>query len=343
MNRTYTPEFLQYVAGNFDGDGCVVVGTNECLSLGVDKAEKSMSVLKMLKENFGGNIYCKKKKTATTQAKYEWKVNGRQAYRVIELIKDYTHIKRQQLEVAYTFDMDYRVTVYATRDGLERKFESNTAAAKAFGRSESQMRRELWYYNACIDGWKFRVVRRDAAMKAAVTAQRKGVDLELRRLKHVPHNPIQGSLIVEYLSGLFDSEGCISVTSATLWKCAIPQGHSNILFALKRQFGGNVFVSKKTANRGCWTLYRIPGKPFLESIRPMLLEKGKQVDLVLKMTDDGARVNYELRKLKGNYTPKLTSAISQYEPEEELDEDGEPMVEVTETARGEAVVAPTVA
>ncbi len=125
----------------------------------------------------------------------------------IERIKDYTHIKRQQLEVASTFDMDYKVTVYATRDGVERKFESNTAAAKAFGRSESQMRRELWYYNACIDGWKFRVVRRDAAMKAAVTAQRKGVDLELRRLKHVPHNPIQGSLSAEYCVGCSTARG----------------------------------------------------------------------------------------------------------------------------------------
>lgn len=294
----------------------------------MDKAEKSLPVLKMLKENFGGNVYCKKKKTATAQATYEWKVYGRKAYRVIELIKDYTHIKRQQLEVAYTFDMDYKVTVYATRDGVERKFESSTAAAKAFGLTEHQMRRELWYYNACIDGWKFRVVRRDAAAKAAVSAQRKGVDLELRRLKHVPHNPIQGILSAEYCGGLFDSEGCISVTSATLWKIGIPQGFPNILFAFKQQFGGNVFVSKTTANRGCWTLYRIPGKPFLESIRPHLLEKGRQVDLVLDMTDDGARVCYELRKLKGNYTPALTSAISQYEPEEELDEDGEPMVEV---------------
>lgn len=343
MDEIYSPEFLQYFAGNFDGDGCVVVGTNECLCVSVDKAEKSLPVLKMLKAKFGGNVYCKRKKTATAQALYDWKVHGPKAYRVIELIKGYTHIKRQQLEVAYTFDMDYRVTVYATRDGVERKFESNTAAAKAFGRTECQMRRELWYYNACIDGWKFRVVRRDAAMKAAVTAQRKGVDLELRRLKHVPHDPIQGQLSAEYCGGLFDSEGCISVTSATLWKASVSQGHSNILFALKRQFGGNVFVSKKTANRGCWTLYRIPGKPFLESIRPLLLEKGKQVDLVLGMTDDGARVCYELRKLKGNYTPKLTSAISQYEPEEELDEDGEPMVEVTETAQGADVVAPAVA
>ena len=82
-------------------------------------------------------------------------------------------------------------------------------------------------------------------------------------------------------------------------------------------------MSKTTANRACWTLYRIPGKPFLESIRPLLLEKGKQVDLVLGMTDDGARICYELRK--------VTSAISQYEPEEELDEDGEPMVEVSGT------------
>ena len=334
---------LQYCAGLWDGDGHVVVGTNECLCVGLDKAERSMAALQFFKQCFGGGIYLKCKATATSQAQYTWRANGRKAFAFILALRDHAHIKRQQLEVASTFDMDYKVTVYATRDGVERKFESNTAAAKAFGRSESQMRRELWYYNACIDGWKFRVVRRDAAMKAAVTAQRKGVDLELRRLKHIPHDPIQGLLSAEYCGGLFDSEGCISVTNATLWKIGVPQGHPNILFALKQQFGGNVFVSKKTANQASWTLYRIPGKPFLESIRPMLLEKGKQVDLVLKMTDDGARVNYELRKLKGNYTPALTSAILQYEPEEELDEDGEPMVEVTETARGEAVVAPGVA
>ena len=327
---------LQYCAGLWDGDGHVVVGTNECLCVGLDKAEKAMAALEFFKTNFGGNDYLKCKATVTSQAQYTWRANGRKAYAFILAMRDHSHIKRQQLEVAATFDMDYKVTVYATRGDVERKFESNTAAAKAFGRTESQMRRELWYYNASIDGWKFRVVRRDAAAKAAVSAQRRGVDLELRRLKHVPQNPIQGILSAEYCGGLFDSEGCISVTTATLWKLSVPQGHSNILFALKRQFGGNVFVSKMVANRACWTLYRIPGRPFLESIRPMLLEKGKQVDLVLGMTDDGARVCHELRKLKGNYTPALTSAISQYEaeyePEEELDEDGEPMVEVTETA-----------
>ena len=242
--------------------------------------------------------------------------------------------------------MDYKVTVYATRDGVERKFESNTAAAKAFGRSESQMRRELWYYNACIDGWKFRVVRRDAAMKAAVTAQRKGVDLELRRLKHIPHDPIHGLTDPQSICGWavrqrgvyqrdqrdpLESHRSPSGTSATF---SSPSSNNSV---------GTSSCPRRQPIRGSWTLYRIPGKPFLESIRPMLLEKGKQVDLVLKMTDDGARVNYELRKLKGNYTPAAHQRDIAVRARGGARRGRRAHGGGHRDCRGEAVVAPTVA
>jgi hypothetical protein len=154
-----------------------------------------------------------------------------------------------------------------------------------------------------IDDWCLTLVRQD---QTAVKATRDAVDKELRRLKDEPHDPITETLSYPYVAGFFDAEASISIYSLTDWKISIPQEHPEILFAMQRQFGGNVFVSKKI-NAAKWTLYSRLARPLLENVLPYLREKREQVEIILKFdpkTDDANEVRDRLSLLKGNVTPE---------------------------------------
>ena len=126
---------------------------------------------------------------------------------------------------------------------------------------------------------------------------------QLQRLKHVPHDIVTELLSFAYCSGLFDSEGCVSILGPNSWKIGVLQSNPEILYALQRQFGGSIFISKKTANRCNWQLYFKGATPFLQGCLPYLIEKKKQAELVLPMEKDGgAALKKILRSLKGNYT-----------------------------------------
>lgn len=59
-----------------------------------------------------------------------------------------------------------------------------------------------------------------------------------------------------------------------------------------------------------WLVFRTVARPFLEGVLPFLIEKKKQVEIVLAMTKgEGALVNALLRELKGNYTVGLKDKL----------------------------------
>ena len=298
-----TEEELEYFAGNFDGDGHVVVGQNQCLTAGIDKAEKSKAVLIEAQRLFGGNIYKKREKSKTAQANFVWLVNGPRAFDFITSIKDRCVVKKKQLQVASTFDMTLKVSVTAEKDEEIVTHRSITACARYFNTTESRVRKLLAKVDPQIDDWSLTLVRQD---QAAVKASRDAVDKELRRLKDDPHDPITETLSFAYVAGFFDSEGTITIYSLTSWKISIPQEHVEILIALKRQFGGSVFISKK--EQACkWNLYASLARPLLENILPYLREKREQVEIILKFdpkTDDANEVRDRLSLLKGNVTPE---------------------------------------
>ena len=302
-------ETLEYASGNHDGDGHVVVGSHECLTVGLDKALKSKSVLILFKKTFKGNIYSKTEETETTQSQFTWKVHANDALTAINLLKAHSHIKRKQLEIASTFPMQLKVEVLAEKAGHQSvTYKSMQDCADKMGVHYSVVVRRLTPPKEGvvrrkpqdINGWTLTKIVRDSA---AVSAERAAISAELQRLKHVSHDVITETLSFPYCSGFFDSEGTISITGPNSWKLAIGQAFPEILYALKRQFGGSVFVSKKTANRCNWQLYPKGATPFLQGCLPYLIEKKKQAELVLTMEKDGgAALKKILRSLKGNYT-----------------------------------------
>ena len=300
---TATNEELDYFSGNIDGDGKVLVGNNHNLVVGLDKAKKAYMVLEEAKKLFKGNVYKKCNETKTSQEQHQYIINGTDAFELICAIKDRTWVKRKQFQVASTFDMTLKVSVIAEKDEEIVTHSSITACAKHFHTTESRIRKLLAKVDPQIDDWSLTLVRQD---QAAVKASRDAIDKELRRLKDEPHDPITETLSFPYVAGFFDAEASISIYSLTDWKIGIPQEHPEILFALQRQFGGNVFVSK-TTNTAAWTLYSRLARPLLENMLPYLREKRQQVEIILKFdpnTDDANEVRDRLSLLKGNVTPE---------------------------------------
>ena len=300
---TATNEELDYFSGNIDGDGKVLVGNNQNLLVGLDKAKKAYMVLEEAKRLFKGYIYKKCNETETSQEQHQYVVNSTDAFELICAIKERTWVKRKQFQVASTFDMTLKVSVIAEKDQEVMTHRSITACARYFGVGEQRIRRLLATVDPQIDDWCLTLVRQD---QAAVKASRDAVDKELRRLKDIPHEPITNTLSFAYVAGFFDAEGCISFQSLSTWKISVPQEHPEILYALKRQFGGSVFVSKNE-NTAAWTLYARLARPLLDNILPYLREKREQVEIILKFdpkTDDANEVRDRLSLLKGNVTPE---------------------------------------
>lgn len=97
-------------------------------------------------------------------------------------------------------------------------------------------------------------------------------------------------------------QGWISILGPNSWKIGVGQDFTEILYALTRQFGGSVFVSKKEAQKRNWQLYAKGATPFLQGCLPYLKEK-KQAELTLELEKDGVmELKKILRELKGNYT-----------------------------------------
>lgn len=66
-------------------------------------------------------------------------------------------------------------------------------------------------------------------------------------------------------------QGCISILGPNSWKIGLPQGFPEVLYALRKQFGGSVFVSKKEAQKCNWQLYSKGATPFLQGCLPYLI------------------------------------------------------------------------
>lgn len=205
-------QILQYAASNFDGDGCINVGSNECLTVTIDKAEKGSDALKFYNDTFGGTVYLASDETHRKQKKYQWKLHGPDAYEFVHAIKQYSWIKRQQLQVASTFPMQLKVEVLAEKEDHEPvTYKSMTACAQALNVHYSVIVRRLTPLKEGsrrkkpqdIDGWHLTKIERDSV---TVSRQRAEIDAELRRLKHEPHAPVTEELSFAYCAGLFDAE-----------------------------------------------------------------------------------------------------------------------------------------
>ena len=84
---------LSYIAGFFDGEGCVSVNSNGSIQIRV--INTSCAVLEYFVEVLGGAV--KSRKQIVNKPQYHWSVYGDDAYRVAEALAPLCIEKRPQL------------------------------------------------------------------------------------------------------------------------------------------------------------------------------------------------------------------------------------------------------
>ncbi len=94
MKMSDTP--LAYLAGFFDGEGCVTVGNNGSFALGI--VNTHLPILNMFKAVFGGSVTSRKQRV--NKAQFVWRVYGQTAVDTATLLAPLTIEKREQLVIA---------------------------------------------------------------------------------------------------------------------------------------------------------------------------------------------------------------------------------------------------
>lgn len=105
MNESLTVnEKLAYIAGLFDGEGCVSihkVSNRQTYDLVVDVANQNIEILQVIKEYFGGSI----REVIRGSKVYKISLSSNQALTFLYAVHPYVFIKRKQLEVAIEFQV----------------------------------------------------------------------------------------------------------------------------------------------------------------------------------------------------------------------------------------------
>jgi len=112
------PKFsLEYVAGFFDGEGCVCISKSKrknweyqtryleyVFSVGIGNTY--FPILYFLKDRFGGSLHLNlsgKRKKATYKPFLQWNISGRKAKRFLEQILPFLIVKKSQAEIGIAF------------------------------------------------------------------------------------------------------------------------------------------------------------------------------------------------------------------------------------------------
>jgi hypothetical protein len=114
------------------------------------------------------------------------------------------------------------------------------------------------------------------------------------------------NLSLEYIAGLFDGEGYITVNKnkkAFIPVVGIKMNGFNLLKKLHNEFGGYFYQRKNYINRPLteWTLKgAFQVIPFLKKIEPFLIIKKEQAQLCLELCN-----TFSIRKSNGDWIKKI--------------------------------------
>jgi hypothetical protein len=107
---------LAWIAGFFDGEGCVIVELSNmpgCIrgkrtSLHATLTQTSTDCLEIVKERFGGNIKVsdvRKENTRRWAVQYTWVVRNENALKFFKEILPYAIVKKSQIELALQYPL----------------------------------------------------------------------------------------------------------------------------------------------------------------------------------------------------------------------------------------------
>lgn len=105
MPRVTSVEGVSYIAGFFDGEGCIGIsksGKSGQMILRTSLVNTNDIVLRVIQATYGGSIHVQQHQSNWKPA-YNWSVAGRQAREFLKDIGPFLVMKRPQYEVALRF------------------------------------------------------------------------------------------------------------------------------------------------------------------------------------------------------------------------------------------------
>jgi LAGLIDADG DNA endonuclease family protein len=91
-----------WLAGFFDGEGCVSIGNNcGCINIHVSITQSNLLILEAIASKFGGGPYVQDKRYRKIAYSLQW--GGKASQRVLEYIKDHVIIKKDRVDLALEF------------------------------------------------------------------------------------------------------------------------------------------------------------------------------------------------------------------------------------------------
>ncbi|CAE7030805.1 unnamed protein product [Symbiodinium natans] len=91
-------QLLRYLAGFFDGDGCVR-GHRTSVELSVGQSSSNAAILVLFLKTFGGAVYVHSKGRGIRRPALRWSITGKAAQQAAARLAEETVVKRRQLEL----------------------------------------------------------------------------------------------------------------------------------------------------------------------------------------------------------------------------------------------------
>ncbi len=306
-------DVLQYAAGLCDTDGSfqvqVHVTTKKTTpSVTISQAVGGYKSIEYMYDMFGGSII--KHPTPamdTNQPSLMWYLcNAEDVTRFCAMLLPHLTVKAREAKVLMTYPLGnlHAVGVRATnmKTGETRDFPTLKECQQSAGTSRIQVKDGAYDHK----DWRYEeALSQDD--KKAIHARREEIANELKRLHHVPDDPIPADVTRRpaYFAGVADGD----VTFDTEPRTKSSQTHSMqnkyrvLPDFMQRTYRGTVRY-EQAKDRFHWEVgQRIDAADFLNAVAPYLQGKRAQAELILRMPPGGAAVVHcLLRDLKGKHT-----------------------------------------
>lgn len=280
--------FLQWLAGQVDGDGAIGVRKYaKSPFISIKKAEKGKHAIEMVHSRLGGEFRLNRKQTGRVQAAYQWELRGAAVVAVVKQIIPFLQQKRSRAEAIAQWRSQfgmYTVTdaAGATQTGLKEK-----DVVRIVGRSPPTIAKYRKSGRRC-NGF---VIARETGTGAQVHER-------VQELKHKLDTPAP-YLHPSYIAGFFDAEGCIRTQGPAL-RVTVTQDDPAILYVIQNQYGGSVLHDKKRKSNAL-TFCATNARVFLMALRRDVYEKADQLELALRFNKDNwQELGPRMKALRGN-------------------------------------------
>jgi hypothetical protein len=278
-------EILAYIAGIVDGDGCIRIKKSSSKQMVSPKYEIVFQV-KMVHEPliqfiagvFDETYRINKPSSKKGRPLYCFQLGNKKAERAIKRLLPYLLLKREEAEAALCLrDLQANSRSFRTKrskDCTFQAFQGQMVTVKRHTLSNEYIQRYEELYQKCRDLKK--------------------------ENKKCPLTPLSDHLIIPYIAGIIDSEGCLTikktdsskhngrVTPTYLTLIDIGMSDTEPLKMIQDEFGGLFSSRNKTPKRKTIFLYRSTQnitESILNKVLPYLIVKKQQAQILLSLRE----------------------------------------------------------